>query len=354
MVNTAHRLSLFLTRTVWLVGGSVLGFHSTLALAQSAGSFATAPYVPATTPIPAPAPAVVRPATPPLATYKGPPPVVMFRATSPVAQPVRPTDSEPVTPQVQFVPSPSRAAELAPPPAPRPYSIVNQAQIDAQNSGWDPMKTDPVVAPPVVADDPVTPMFRAHYATGTGSARPPQRRALRRILQDSGRALAYDVPEALADALPWVDRHHKNEPFDEVLDRVADELRRASEVDPAWALPAQREIRDLAKRLDFMPAPPPLGQQVNARPEAIGTGIDDRPFRPRPIWPGASGRPEAQLRPVTLVTETGQQAGPRATGVATRYVPAAEDDDGNPPAATPRRRPGSGQPTPSRRAPKAR
>jgi hypothetical protein len=162
---------------------------------------------------------------------------------------------------------------------------------------------------------------------------------MRRIFQDTRTSITYDMPEALADSLPWVDRDRKAEPFERVLARVADELTRAAQSDPEWALSAQREIRVLSKRLDQLPEPPPV-QLVSqndvgeTNPSGI-VGLETRPFRPRPIWPGATGRPEAQVRPVTIITDTGHQTGPRTSGVEATYVPSGED--AAPATSTPRR-----------------
>lgn len=346
MVNTAQRFKVFGLLTLPCLFSVVGLCAGAPVLAQSSGAFATMPYAqnarqPATI-------APQRPAQVPVNApkYRGPPPVTMFRATAPSLAPnsalVLPP-FPPAAPVIEFVdPPPEIVAEpFTLPRETRPYSISTQAQIDAAHAGWNPASLEPVVAPPVVSggagdgqNTDAQPRYLAPQTAGQ-----LRRGPVRRILQDTGRAITRDVPEGVADALPWVDRDRKNEPFDEVLDRVAEDLRRAAQADPAWALPAQREIRALSKRLDLLSEPPPLPQSGDeSRPEAIVAGLDDRPFRPRPIWPGASGRPEAQVRPVTLITSSAQQEGPRATGVAARYVPAAEDDDGNAQQAMPRSR----------------
>jgi hypothetical protein len=135
-----------------------------------------------------------------------------------------------------------------------------------------------------------------------------------------------------------------------VLARVADDLNRAAQNDPEWALPAQREIRQLSKKLDRFPAPPPLSEEDEGAPygtpQTPEVALNGRPFRPRPIWPGASGRPEAQVRPATIVTLTGTQSGPQATGVTAVYVPSAEDSPSEP---APRTRPSARRTPPTRR-----
>jgi hypothetical protein len=351
MANTANRSSYLSSIVTLTLAGLIVAPLGSLAFAQSSAAFATVPYLPNTVPLPdvqapkaAPSKPAIVPTTP---KYKGPAPIVMFRASTPPPVPV------PQASAVNMEPS-EAVPQLQ--SAPRPYSIVNQAQRDAASSTWNPANLDDVMAPPVVAGmtAPVAPTL-PRYAPVSHSAQ-PHRPAIKRILQDTGRSLVYDVPEAVADALPWVDRDAKNEPFDQVLERVSEDLNRAAVADPAWALPAQREIRALSKRLEMLPAPPPLTQNSgDSRPVAIIAGLEDRPFRARPIWPGTSGRPEAQVRPITIITASGQQDGPRATGVAARYVPAAEDDSGAPPVASaPKRRAGAGRGTPARRATKSR
>jgi hypothetical protein len=323
MVNTAHRF-----KTQMILAGFAVALPCWQASAQSSAAFSTVPY----TQNKAPSTAIQRPAqvsaTAP--AHRGPKPVTMFRAIpSPVAQ--QRTAIDLIAPsQGEAVP-----AAVIEPRASRPYSIVNQAQIDAAQTGWNPANTDAVVAPPMVAgmvaSQPVGSRSPTNQARRYQARQSLYRGPFRRILQDTRRGITRDLPEALADALPWVDGDAKNEPFDEVLDRVSDELRRAAQSDPAWALPAQREIRDLSQRLSSLPAPPPLGQEVDDMSALDGlSSVDNRPFRPRPIWPGASGRPEAQVRPVTLITSSVEQDGPRVSGVIARYTPAVEDDDGNP------------------------
>jgi hypothetical protein len=343
MVNTARRFTkLTLLLSLGWAGLAIMPFGAQV-LAQSAAAFATTPYTQGTT---STVGAATLPPPAPTAVYNGPRPVVMFSATP---RPVE-RDSQP---KIEFVePPPETAPMLAPTLGPavaqteapgpsRPYSITNQAQRDAASTGWDPTYVDEVAAPPMVPGGNAEGVDTVRYLAGQATPQRTNRSPIRRIVQDTGRGLVRDLPEAVADALPWVDRDAKNEPFGDVLDRVADDLHRAALGDPAWALPAQREIRALSKRLDRLAEPPPLPQAAgDGQADAMLGGSDDRPFRPRPIWPGASGRPEAQVRPVTLTTTSGQQGGPTAAGVAARYVPAAEDDDGNPPvpAIAPRQR----------------
>jgi hypothetical protein len=278
--------------------------------------------------------------------YRGPPPVTMFRAATPPPA-LLPASVE------QEERDPSQTVGSA--PERRPYSIVTQSQRDAaQFPAWNPANLDPVVAPPMVPGGRNSALPRANLQPGQADLigirreqkrkKPHQRSALRRILQDTRTGLTYDVPEAIADAMPWVDQDRKNEPFDIMLARVAEDLNRAAQNDPEWALGAQRELRDLSKRLDRLPEPPPTQPSfiptLSNDPESDSMGAHGRPFRPRPIWPGTSGRPEAQVRPVTIVTETGLQAGPRTGGVQAAFVADAEDI----PAATrPQRQPAARQ-----------
>jgi hypothetical protein len=332
-------------RALWLFFGMglvVLSFSDT-AQAQSPAAFSTRPYIP---PSPPQGQEDVG------ARYLPPPPVSMFRATPPVP-PQRPYEGEP---------QPTRAPERP------PYSIVAQAERDAiARAGapepvWNPASLEDVVAPPMVASgreiSASAPSASAPALVRGARGQPRSRaaggpsysrRAWRRIFEDSRTGLVYDMPEALADALPWVDRDRKNEPFESVLARVADDLNRAALRDPEWALGAQREIRRLSKRLDLFPEPPPLpNAPALESEEQEQSGILDisvRPFRPRPIWPGASGRPESQVRPVTIFTETGNQTGPQTEGVQAPFVASAEEGA---PGAAPRRRSSHGRAAPRR------
>jgi hypothetical protein len=260
----------------------------------------------------------------------------MFRAKPPIAQPPEQQFEE-----VDEAPHSQSTPRL-------PYSIIAQSQRDA--SAWNPASLEAVVAPPVVGGQNDQPLVRRDGTTVPTSNRQLYYRSpIKRILQDTRTSIVHDMPEALADALPWVDRDRKNEPFEAVLARVADDLHRASLHDPEWALGAQSEIRELSKKLDRFPTPPPVQVQATTSILETQAGLTGRPFRARPIWPGASGRPEAQVRPVTVVTETGLQQGPRVNGVVGTYVPSADDGSVDPaPALVVRQRPAR-RPAPSRR-----
>jgi hypothetical protein len=341
---------------VWLCA-SVILICTGAAKAQSTGAFATRPYglpVANEGPPTQSSPSIQRQGqgqgqgAP--APYRGPAPVTMFRASP---QPVTQTgpEAQPWStqrPPYSIIAQSQRDAleRAAPPPEMEP---VQQQVVPPSAPRWNPASLEAVVAPAVVASGPLVmlrpvtqqPDPRTPNATGQRY----HRRAVRRIFEDTRTSLTYDMPEALADALPWVDRDRKNEPFEDVLDRVANDLSRAAQSDPEWAWGAQREIRALSKKLDRFPEPPPLqrGDDVTLLAQAQGqsgqsgqASLQDRPFRPRPIWPGASGRPEAQVRPATVVTQTGIQEGPPATGVSAAFVPSAED--GAPQPTSPRAR----------------
>jgi hypothetical protein len=332
MVNTAHRAKNYMTNFAIVLLGTVAAPVGGSAIAQSSHpSTGVAPKI-ATTP------------------YRGPPPVVMFRATPratpPPAIPIPASNPISHMPQQQTAaPAPSQPASNAPE---RQHSLAHQAERDAASGDWNASSLGTVIAPPRVE-----PGLFAGRANAAPLANNPLHRAyrgpVRRIMSDTGRAITQGLPEAIAGALPWVDREATNEPFDAVLGRVADDLHRSALGDPAWALPAQHEIRALSRRLDSLSEPPVLANlEQDARPNGAVAGGDDRPFRPRPIWPGASGRPEPQVRPVTVITTTGQQDGPRVEGVVARYVATTEDDDGNPAAqvTTPARSGARGTPVP--------
>jgi hypothetical protein len=325
MVAAATRQNL--TATICCLAGIGLGlatfYPSNFALAQSSGAFATRPYVPpgetaSVAVLPEPASAAPE-----------------RRQYSIVAQAQRDADYAQAQREALEVQTQAQAQAQA----------FEQSQYGPQATSWDPTNLGPVDAPPLVAGVATPPSGDTHNFARPSPAPRAYRGPLRRILQDTGRGIVRDIPEGVADALPWVDRDAKNEPFEAVLDRVASDLHRAAHQDPEWALGAQREIRSLSKRLDRFSEPPPLQEMADQGiAEQVFVETNGRPFRPRPIWPGASGRPEAQVRPVTVVTQTGTQNGPQADGVAAQYVPST--DDGSVDAAP--------VPTPKRKAPTRR
>ncbi|MCU0883262.1 MAG: hypothetical protein MUF14_11415 [Hyphomonadaceae bacterium] len=209
------------------------------------------------------------------------------------------------------------APDLPPslPPVP-PLEAMAQAAVSEpvlSEADWARLQSDELIV-----DQPVTRAARR--------LREP-RGPWTRIYQDSRRAIVQDMPEALADSLPWVDRDLKDETLDTVLVRVSDELARARDHDPEWAEAAERELRALDARLARLPEPPDgEGGIVSAgrvgNPPAAHTGPtarNARPFRPRPIWPGASATTEPQIRPPTLTTDGIEETGPSTSGVATMW-----------------------------------
>ena len=138
------------------------------------------------------------------------------------------------------------------------------------------------------------PQTREEFAT---------RGPIKAIYQDTKSAIANDVPQALADHLPWVDTNRKQENFESVLDRVSDNLQRASAADPEWAYPAQSEIRELAQKLDKLPSPPQYREETvykeyDPRHEDITTSTG---YHKRPVWGGASASSTEQpQKPIAL------------------------------------------------------
>jgi hypothetical protein len=271
---------------------------STSAMAQSAGAFATSPYVPFMPSTKLATEACACPAVKPVAVpginakpLKPEPktasiagqilPIVMFRGKPPAPL------SRPAV--VSMVPA-AIALPAEPPRQPAPVTVASApAQVDV------PVLR--VAAQPAVkakADKPAGPF--------------------KRIWRDTKKSVVQDIPDALADALPWVDRGYKDEPIEQVLARVSADLSRASTKDPEWINPAESELRQLSKRLATLAEPPVSGTSSAAVASIPEQDAASRPFRPRPIWPGASGRPEMQSRPTALVTGSAIQQGPEAIG----------------------------------------
>jgi hypothetical protein len=245
-------------------------------MAQSAGAFATSPYVPF---IPSAKPATV-PAMGAKPMKQGP------QAANNAGQ---------VLPLVMF-----RGKPAAPLPKPAVVSMVPVAiALPAEAP-----KPAPVEAP--VLQVAAQPALAAKAVKPSGP--------FKRIWRDTKKSVMQDIPEALADALPWVDRGDKDEPIEQVLARVSSDLSRASAKDPEWINPAESELRELSKRLSTLAEPPANGTPSAAVATMPEHDTANRPFRPRPIWPGSSGRPEMQSRPTALVTGSTIQQGPEAIG----------------------------------------
>jgi hypothetical protein len=213
---------------------------------------------------------------------------------------------------------------------------IDQAQLDAEalQREW--------VASLLAATATATTSGLPHNVTVSRPREP--RGPWTRIYQDSRRAVGRDLPEALADSLPWVDRDRKDETLDEVLNRVSGELLRAREHDPEWALAAERELRALDARLDRMPEPPAAAGGV-VEMDRAGTTMTStvtidprtvRPFRPRPVWPGAVATAEPQVRPTTLTTHGIEDTGPTSSGVVATWTPPVDHEAAPNPASEPR------------------
>lgn len=179
---------------------------------------------------------------------------------------------------------------------------------------------NPQISPPVPSRSIIPQSIRNFYNDATRAPEQigdPTRGPIRAIVQDTRTAIIHDAPQALADILPWVDNTRKQEPFESVLARVSDNLERANASDPAWALPAQNEIRDLATRLDRLPAPPQYHAEIYPQQQPVSANSPDsnpRPFHARPIWPGARPVSEQQIRPTTVISSGNEEIGVSAAG----------------------------------------
>ncbi|GBF57132.1 hypothetical protein PbB2_00792 [Candidatus Phycosocius bacilliformis] len=295
----------FVISSALCLGAMGLSLPATHAFAQSPGALATSPYLPQIGPDKAvsgaPVTASIGPNQPlPKAvalqtdagSHRLPVPIVVFqgRPASPITLPAA-ADIIPL----HAIPSPAEISQL-------------------QNASSAPV-------PLPLAQTVTAPQKEA-------SPKPPS--AFRRIWRDTRKSVVHDVPEALADALPWVDRPRKDEPLDDVLARVSSDLARASAHDPEWVGPAETELRQLSKRLSTLAEPTPISMTPETARQPVSAPVEVRPFRPRPIWPGASGRPEPQSRPVAVATGTEVQPGPQAQG---RRLPPPTDWVEDEPAA---------------------
>jgi hypothetical protein len=262
--------------------------------------------------------------------------VIMFQPASVSADarpavPSGPTALESTAPDGPAAPAMDSLQPGHPDPAggwyrPERYSVAWQAERDA--------RTD------------AAPAATSSGMDGAGGPREP-RGPFRRIFEDTRDAVRHDLPEALADSLPWVDRERKDVPFEAVLGRVSDELARADAADPEWAMAAEDELRELAARLDTLSAPPPMPQSgeplsgssaAGATASAQASGLQQgRPFRPRPVWPGATVTSEPQRRPATLTTSGLEESGPVASGTSASWQGAPDLAPPAHPAAPARR-----------------
>jgi hypothetical protein len=284
MNQLSRAFKLSSTARLWGALGALC--FSTSALAQSAGAFATSPYVPF---IPSAKPATV-PAMP------------AMRAKPMKQEPQSTNNAGQVLPLVMF-----RGKPAAPLPKP---AVVSMVPVAINLPAEAPKLVLAATAPASVA----VPIL--HMATQPAAQAKAVKPAgpFKRIWRDTKKSVVQDIPEALADALPWVDRGDKDEPIEQVLARVSSDLSRASAKDPEWVNPAESELRELSKRLATLAEPPATGTPSAAVASMPEQDTANRPFRPRPIWPGASGRPEMQSRPTALVTGSTIQQGPEAIG----------------------------------------
>ena len=294
-MNQSYRASkLFSAAPLWGAMG-VLCFTS-CALAQSAGALATSPYVPL---IPSAKPA--RDACVCLQPKPAPLPAVAAKPIKP--EPKASSTGGQVLPLVMFRGTPA-------PPLPKP-AVVSMVPVPI---ALPPEAAKPeatfAAAPPPVA----TAVRRVAAAPVPAATREKPAGPFKRIWRDTKKSVVQDIPEALADALPWVDRGDKDEPIEKVLARVSADLSRASAQDPEWVNPAESELRELSKQLAKLAEPPATGMAGATVAALSGQDTANRPFRPRPIWPGTNGRPEMQSRPTALVTGSTIQQGPEAIG----------------------------------------
>ena len=269
---------------------------STSAMAQSAGAFATSPYVPFVPAAKAATEACACPAIKPAAA-----PAISAKSMKP--EPHTASTAGQVLPIVMF-----RGKPAAPLPKP---AVVSMVPVAIALPAEAPKQPAPVTVAPAPVAAPIL-----HVATQPAAQAKAVKPAgpFKRIWRDTKKSVVQDIPEALADALPWVDRGVKDEPIEQVLARVSSDLSRASAKDPEWINPAESELRELSKRLSTLAEPPAAGAPSAAVTSMPEHDTANRPFRPRPIWPGASGRPEMQSRPTALVTGSTIQQGPEAIG----------------------------------------
>ncbi|MFY7760662.1 hypothetical protein [Aquidulcibacter sp.] len=296
-MNQSYRSS-NLSSAVRLCGTLGILCLSSGAMAQSAGAFATSPYVPLM-PAAKPSPAACVCAEPKQAVA----PSVAPKPMKPEPQLVGAGGQ--ILPIVMF-----RGTPAAPLPKPAVVSMVPVA-IALPTEPQKPAAPVILAPPPVAAP---AQQIAAKPAPAPAAKREKPAGPFKRIWRDTKKSVVQDIPEALADALPWVDRGAKDEPIEQVLARVSSDLSRASAQDPEWVNPAESELRELSKRLATLAEPPADTESAPTRVSMPEQDSANRPFRPRPIWPGASGRPEMQSRPTALVTGSTIQQGPEAVG----------------------------------------
>jgi|GEM_PF-6854515 len=239
-------------------------------------------------------------------------------------------------------------------PAPVAIFVVPQVntQIDTQPAVIAPLPS--VVSEPQIVNLPTQrslhgPLRSRQQAQNQHSdivrlerqrqSQPENRGPIEAIYQDSKVALFRGVPNGIARNLPWVNYGNRNEPFDSVLARVSADLQSAVSSDPEWAIPAQNEIRRLAVQLDRLPSPtnPIAYAQVNQ--SNAEHAAPNRPFKPRPIWPGAAANAEEQVRPTTLTTTGVDEQGGATSGANLIWQDLEPTEQTPPTLARPRVRP---------------
>lgn len=216
---------------------------------------------------------------------------------------------------------------------PKQYSIQNQALIDAYKNPiseksdliakqyskpnelpYEAINPDKTV---VYRANPYGPLRQRFYkvpmdvvaieqleiTSATPKTNKP-RGPIKAIYQDTKTAIVKDIPIAIADALPWVDKDKKNKDYEIVLKQVADSLNRAKMSDPEWVLPAKDELFELYRKLEELPQAPQLKEEYQMAAKYENQSLDERPFKKRPIWPGAKANVEVSVRPIS-VTNTG-------------------------------------------------
>lgn len=177
---------------------------------------------------------------------------------------------------------------------------MNVIALDQKKS----VKSQPVTTPAKPKAKTVWDYFKSPQNTIKGGR---VRGPWRAIYEDTKSAIKNDVPQAIADYLPWVDYERKQVPFNEVLGKVANGLDRAYQEDPEWAASLKPELMDLARKMDAMPSPPQYKAEYAV--EEIDQASPSKSFKKRPVWPGAKFANEEQIRPFALTSQTENEIG---------------------------------------------
>jgi hypothetical protein len=122
------------------------------------------------------------------------------------------------------------------------------------------------------------------------------------IYQDTKTAIVKDVPQNVADVLPWVDKERKNQNYDKTLAIVADSLSRANQSDKEWAKPIANDLAQLARKIETLPNPPQYQEEI--RPTRLQNQYsEERDYQARPIWQKTAQNQEVGKRPIRLTNE---------------------------------------------------